>query len=95
MTWLFQILVNINTKNIFDILKELPDEELVLSLNEDENTLNVNCNNIIFENSMIIISDNFSLGIKSPPSAMVFSISARSKIGSITTPLPIRLMHPL
>ncbi|PIP92823.1 MAG: DNA polymerase III subunit beta [Bdellovibrio sp. CG12_big_fil_rev_8_21_14_0_65_39_13] len=38
----------VNAKNISDILRELPDNELILSLDESENLLNIDCGNIHF-----------------------------------------------
>ncbi|GAB4404904.1 MAG: DNA polymerase III subunit beta [Bacteriovoracaceae bacterium] len=38
----------VNAKNISDILRELPNTELVLSLNENENLLNIDCGSIHF-----------------------------------------------
>lgn len=36
----------INTKNIFDIVRELPDDEIELDINQENNVLNLNCKNI-------------------------------------------------
>lgn len=36
----------INTKNIFDIVRELPDDEIEMDINQENNVLNLNCKNI-------------------------------------------------
>jgi len=36
----------INTKNIFDIVRELPDDEVELDINKENNILNLNCKKI-------------------------------------------------
>ena len=36
----------INTKNIFDIVRELPDETLELEIDNEKNILKLNCKNI-------------------------------------------------
>ncbi len=48
----------VNAKNIFDILKELPSADIDLILNEDENTLKLNCGDIHYS-LLIYKSDDF------------------------------------
>ena len=36
----------INTKNIFDIVRELPDAEIEMDINQENNVLNINCKKI-------------------------------------------------
>jgi len=48
----------VNAKNIFDILKELPSSDIELILNENENTLKLNCGDIHYS-LLIYKSDDF------------------------------------
>ena len=45
----------INTKNIFDIVRELPDQLLELEINEQQNILNLNCEKISYS---LLITDS-------------------------------------
>ena len=38
----------INTKNLSDILRELPDEQIEMNIDKDKNVLNLNCKNISY-----------------------------------------------
>ena len=44
----------INTKNIFDIVRELPDEQLEIEINQEKNILDLKCKNINY--SLLITS---------------------------------------
>lgn len=48
----------INTKNIFDIVRELPDEVLSLTINDESNILQLNCKNINYS-LLITNSDEY------------------------------------
>lgn len=48
----------INAKNLFEIVKELPDAKLELSLTPEKNTLTLRCGHILYE-LLILSSDEF------------------------------------
>ena len=48
----------VNAKNLSDILKELPDTKVILSISPDETTLNLECENIDYS-LLIFKSDDF------------------------------------
>lgn len=58
----------INTKNIFDIVRELPDETLELEIDNDKNILKLNCKNInyslLITNSAEYPQINFETSVK-------------------------------
>ncbi len=43
----------LNTKNIHDILRELPDDEIEININENENLINLKCKNV--EYSLLVV----------------------------------------
>lgn len=48
----------INTKNIFDIVRELPDEEIAIEINQDKNVLDLTCKNISYS-LLISLSEEY------------------------------------
>jgi len=68
----------INTKNIFDIVRELPDDIIELDINQESNLLNLTCKKINY--SLLITKSEDYPQVNFQSSAEAFSIKAQDLI---------------
>lgn len=72
----------INTKNIFEIVRELPDSQIELDIDQDKNILNLNCKNINY--SLLITSSDEYPQVTFGNNSQPFELSSKNLLNIIS-----------